>query len=67
MLITLPRESLKYLDNKIVQVEVDERILKKDINHNAVKKAKGMLKKHNIDGLEYQKKIRKEWERNLGE
>ena len=67
MLITLPRESLKYLDDKVVQVEVDEKTLNKEIDHNAVNKAKGLLKKYNIDGLEYQKKIRKEWERNLGE
>jgi hypothetical protein len=67
MLITLPRESLKYLDNKVVQVEVDEKLLKKEIEHSAIKKAKGLLKKYNVDGLKYQKKIRKEWERNLGE
>jgi hypothetical protein len=65
MIITLPRESLKYLDNKVVQVEIDEQILKKEIDLDAIKKAKGLLKKYNVDGLKYQKHIRKEWERNL--
>lgn len=65
MIITLPRESLKYLDNKVVQVEIDEQILKKEIDLDAIKKAKGLLKKYNVDGLEYQRHIRKEWERNL--
>ena len=65
MIITLPRESLKYLDNKVVQVAVDENTLKKELSLEAVKKARGLLKKYNVDGLEYQKQIRKEWERDL--
>lgn len=65
MIITLPRESLKYPDNKVVQVEVDENTLKKKLSLEAVKMARGLLKKYNVDGLEYQKQIRKEWERNL--
>lgn len=65
MIITLPRESLKYPDNKVVQVEVDENTLKKELSLEAVKKARGLLKKYNVDGLEYQKQIRKEWERDL--
>ncbi len=65
LIITLPRESLKYLDNKVVQVEVDENILKKELNLEVIKKARGLLKKYNVDGLEYQKQIRKEWEREL--
>ncbi len=66
MLITLPRESLKYLDDKIVQVEVDAKSLKKEMENDVIKKTKGLLKKYKIDGSEYQNQIRKEWDRNLG-
>ena len=65
MIVTLPAKALKYLDSKIVRVEIDDHLLKKDINYGAVEKAKGLLKKNKIDGLEYQKQIRKEWDRKV--
>ena len=65
MIVTLPAKALKYLDSKIVQVEIDDHLLKREINYEAVEKAKGLLKKYNIDGLEYQKQIRNEWERKV--
>jgi hypothetical protein len=65
VIITLPRESLKYLDSKVVQVEIDEKTLNKELGLKSIKKAKGLLKKYNVDGLEYQKHIRKEWERDI--
>lgn len=66
MLITLPRESLKYLDDKIVQVEVDVKSLKKEMENDVIKKTKGLLKKYKIEASEYQNQIRKEWDRDLG-
>jgi hypothetical protein len=63
MIITLPRESLKYLDNKVVQVEIDENTLKKELRLEVVKKSRGLLNKYNVYGLEYQKQ--KEWERDF--
>ncbi len=65
MIITLPNKALKYLDSKIIQVEIDENLLNKKIDIRALQKAKGLLRKYNIDGLEYQKTIRKEWDRNI--
>ena len=65
MIITLPNKALKYLDSKIIQVEIDETLLNKKIDIRALQKAKGLLRKYNIDGLEYQKTIRKEWDRNI--
>ena len=65
MIVTLPAKALKYLDSKIVQVEIDDHLLKREINYEAVEKAKGLLKKYNIDDLEYQKQIRNEWERKV--
>lgn len=65
MIVTLPAKALKYLDSKIVQVEIDDHLLKREINYEVVEKAKGLLKKYNIDGLEYQKQIRNEWERKV--
>ncbi len=65
MIITLPKKALKYLDSKIVQVEIDDKLLKREINYKAVEQAKGLLKKYNIDGLDYQKRARTEWERKV--
>jgi len=65
MIITLPNKALKYLDSKIVQVEIDDNLLKRESSYEMVRKAKGLLKKHNTDGLEHQKKIRNEWERKV--
>ncbi len=65
MIVTLPAKALKYLDSKIVQVEIDDHLLKREINYEAVEKAKGLLKKYNIDGLDYQKRTRTEWERKI--
>ncbi|MEW6701481.1 MAG: hypothetical protein AB1298_02070 [Bacteroidota bacterium] len=65
MIITLPKKALKYLDSKIVQVEIDDNLLKRESNYEIVQKAKGLLKKYNIDGLEYQKQTRNEWERKV--
>ncbi|GEM_PF-3717626 len=63
MIVTLPKEALKYLDDKIIKVEIDENLLKEEKKMLRIKKAKGILAKNQIDGLKYQKKIRKEYQR----
>lgn len=35
---------------------------KKKINYELIKKAKGIWKDKNIDGVKYQRKIRSEWD-----
>ena len=65
MVITLSKKALKYLDDKIVQVEIDDNLLKKYTDIKAVTNAKGILKKYNTDGLAYQKKVRIEWDRKI--
>ncbi|BDQ02587.1 hypothetical protein [Ignavibacterium sp.] len=64
MIITLPKDALKYLDDKIIKVEINEKLLNKNRKISDVKKAKGILKKYLMDGTEYQNKVRKELERN---
>lgn len=65
MLLTLPNSALKYLDDKIIRIEIDEYLLKQEPNMKAVEKARGILKKHKIDGVDYQNQIREEWERKV--
>lgn len=65
MIVTLPAKALKYLDSKIVRVEIDDNLLKRESDYRAVEKAKGLFFGKKIDGLEYQKQIRKEWERKI--
>ncbi len=62
MLITLPKSALKYLDDKIIRIEVDDDLLKKNLKSKSVARAK-ILKKYNIDEAEYQKQIIEELER----
>ena len=65
MLLTLPNSALKYLDDKVIRIEIDEDMLKHGLGLKAIVKARGILKKHKIDGVEYQKQARKEWERKV--
>ncbi|MCX7610967.1 MAG: hypothetical protein N2043_05195 [Ignavibacterium sp.] len=65
MIITLPKEALKYLDDKIIQIEIDEEVLLKSNLKQRLNIAKGILKNHLVDGLDYQLKIRKEFDRKI--
>ncbi|MBU2584529.1 MAG: hypothetical protein KKH32_04285 [Bacteroidetes bacterium] len=46
-------------------MEIDDNLLKRESDYRAVEKAKGLFFGKKIDGLEYQKQIRKEWERKI--
>lgn len=65
MIITLPKDALKYLDEKIIKVKIDEKIISENDRLNNIKNAKGILKNFGIDGVEYQIKIREKFDRNL--
>lgn len=65
MIITLSKEALKYLDDKIIQIEIDEEVLLKSNLKQRLNSAKGILKNHLVDGLDYQLKIRKEFDRKI--
>ncbi|MCS7053021.1 MAG: hypothetical protein NZM09_04735 [Ignavibacterium sp.] len=65
MIITLSKEALKYLDDKIIQIEIDEEVLLKSNLKQRLNIAKGILKNHLVDGLDYQLKIRKEFDRKI--
>lgn len=67
MIITLPKDALKYLDEKIIKVEIDEKILLENDRLSRIKGAKGILKDLEVDGLEYQIKIREELDRSLND
>ncbi len=66
MIITLPRNALKYLDDEKIEIEIDNKQMenikpfKPDIK--AIQEASGILSRLDIDGKEYQKQIRAEWD-----
>jgi hypothetical protein len=65
-IITLPRKSVKEINDEIVKIEINKEDLeqiKKQINWQVVEGAKGILKEKEIDPLEYQKNARKDWDR----
>ena len=65
-ILTLPRKSVKEINDEIVRIEIkkeDLEQIKNDINWKAVEQAKGILKDKNIDPIEYEKNVRKEWDR----
>jgi hypothetical protein len=66
MTIIVPKKMIKEINDEIVSVEVPTDSLyamKHRINWANIEKAKGLLKKLDIDPMEYQKKSRKEWEK----
>lgn len=63
-IITLPRRRLKELNSKEIKVELTKKDIenvKKAIDWKAVEKGKGILKKYNIDPIEYQNSERNNW------
>lgn len=60
-ILTLPRDALIYMDNEKIEVEIPDYKIKK-LNMENINNAKGILKSKNIDPLEYQNKVRAEWE-----
>lgn len=60
-IITLPRESLIYMDKEKIMVEIPDKYQKK-INMKNINEARGIWKDKNINPVDYQKKIRSEWD-----
>jgi hypothetical protein len=62
-IVKLPRKRLISMDRKNILVDVPDRELrkKKNVNMAVIRKAKGIWKKKS-DGIDYQKKIRSEWD-----
>ena len=60
-ILTLPREALIYLDNEKIEIEIPENY-KKQINIENIQKSRGIWKDKKIDPVDYQKKIRAEWD-----
>ena len=62
-LIKLPRKRLISMgrDNIVVDVPEKDLKLKKKIDMDVIKRAKGIWKKK-VDGVKYQKNIRSEWD-----
>ena len=62
-LIKLPRKRLISMDRDNIVVDVPEKDLKlkKKIDMDVIKRAKGIWKKK-VDGVKYQKNIRSEWD-----
>lgn len=63
-IIKLPRKRLISMDKDSITIDMPEDKSKgeKKINIEAIKSAKGIWKDKKIDGVEYQKKIRSEWD-----
>lgn len=62
-IVKLPRKRLLSMDRKSITVDIpDEKAKKKKkIDFEAIKRAKGIWKNKKIDGVEYQRKVRNEW------
>jgi len=66
LILTLPRKSVKEINDEIIKIEINEEDLeqlKRQINWQVVEQAKGILKDKDIDPIEYQNNARKEWNR----
>jgi len=63
-IVKLPRKRLISMDRKSITIDLPAEKHKKlhTINSESLKKAKGIWKDKKIDGVEYQKKIRSEWD-----
>ena len=49
------------MDNEKIEIEISEELLKK-IKYENIRNAKGILKGKGINPLDFQKKIRAEWD-----
>ncbi len=59
-ILTLPKESLIYMDKKKIEIDVPDKLIKK-VNMKNIKNAQGVLKNKKINPLTYQRKVRDEW------
>jgi len=59
-IITLPRDSLIYMDKKIMEIDIPN-FSKKEINFSNIDNAKGIWSDRDIDPVRYQSEIRNEW------
>lgn len=57
---SLPRENLIYMDDKIIEIDIPDDLLRPKGLEN-IKAAKGILQGKEIDPVQYQKDIRSEW------
>jgi hypothetical protein len=63
-IVKLPRKRLISMDRDTITIDMPDEVVKekKEIDFEAIKKARGIWKDAKIDGVEYQKKIRSEWD-----
>lgn len=63
-IVKLPRKRLLSMDRNSITIDIpDEKSKKKKkIDYEVIKNAKGIWKNKKIDGVEYQRKIRSEWD-----
>ncbi len=60
-ILTLPRDALIYMDKEKIEVEIPDYKIKK-LNMKNINNARGIFKSKNVNPLEFQKKVRAEWE-----
>ncbi|MCX6152354.1 MAG: hypothetical protein NTX22_17645 [Ignavibacteriales bacterium] len=66
MTIIVPKKMIKEINDEIVSVELQANSIeeiKHTTNWGNIEKAKGILKKTDIDPIDYQVKSRNEWEK----
>ncbi|MBU2447147.1 MAG: hypothetical protein KJ666_16460 [Bacteroidetes bacterium] len=64
--VILPRSALIEMNDKIIKVELPEDNLEElERKISAIESTYGIWKKKKIDPIEYQKRIRKEWDKRL--
>jgi len=60
-ILTLPRDALIYMDKEKIEVEIPDYKIK-NLNMKNINNARGIFKFKNVNPLEFQKKVRAEWE-----
>ena len=60
-ILTLPRDALIYMDKEKIEVEIPDYKIK-NLNMKNINNARGIFKSKNVNPLEFQKKVRAEWE-----
>ncbi|MGA1871436.1 MAG: hypothetical protein ACMUJM_23145 [bacterium] len=62
-IVTLPKESLKYMDEEKIEVDIPDSVLNKlTYASEIIKNTRGIWKNKDIDPRNYQKEIRSEWQ-----
>ncbi len=66
--LILPRSAIQILNDDYVKVEIPEdskELSRVKTNWDVVEKSRGILKERKIDPVEYQRKVRDEWNERL--